>query len=124
MKVNGEIATGLGKASFFLSKDFYVKKIIEGCGFKPFPGTLNIIVPEEHLSYINEIKENCENVIESDEGFGAIKYIKATLNDKINGAIVFPAETVHEENYLEFIAQEKLRDKLNLKDGDIVTIEF
>ena len=28
------------------------------------------------------------------------------------------------ENYLEFIAHDKLRDKLNLKDGDIVSIEF
>ena len=124
MKINGEIATGLGRASFFLSQDFYVDKIIEGCGFKPFPGTLNIVVPDEYLSYINEVKDNCENVIDSDQGFGAIKYIKAVLNDEINGAIVFPAETVHEENYLEFIAQEKLRDKLNLNDGDIVSIEF
>ena len=40
----------------------------------------------------------------TDEGFGAVKYIEAKLCDKINGAIVFPAKTTHEENYLEFIA--------------------
>ena len=124
MKLNGEVTTGLGKAAFFLSQDFYVKNFIKNCGFKPFPGTLNIIIPEVYLSHINEVKDSCENIIKPEEDFGAVKYIKAILNDKINGAIVFPAKTEHTENYLEFIAQDKLRDKLNLKDGDIVSIEF
>jgi riboflavin kinase len=124
MKVNGEVTTGLGKAAFFLSQDFYVDNFIKNCGFKPYPGTLNVIVPDKYLSQINEVKDNCENVIQSDEGFGAVKYIEATLNEKIDGAIVFPAKTEHSENYLEFIAPDRLRDKLNLKDGDIVSIEF
>ena len=69
-------------------------------------------------------KNECKNIIKPDEGFGAVKYIKARLNDEITGAIVFPAKTTHEENYLEFIAKDKLRDKLNLEDDDVVTIEF
>lgn len=124
MRVNGEVTTGLGKAAFFLSQDFYVENFIKNCGFKPFPGTLNVIVSDKYLNDINEVKDSCENIIEPDEGFGAVKYIKAILNDEINGAIVFPAKTEHTENYLEFIAEEKLRDKLSLKDGDIVSIEF
>ena len=93
-------------------------------GFIPFPGTLNVIVSDEHLDEINEIKDNCQNLIKPDEGFGAVKYIEATLNDDVKGAIVFPAKTTHEENYLEFIAEYKLRDQLNLNDGDIVSLEF
>ena len=46
------------------------------------------------------------------------------LNDKIEGAIVFPVKTTHEVNYLEFIAENKLRDELMLNDGDIVSLEF
>ena len=124
MKLYGEVTTGLGKAAFFLSQDFYVDNFIKNCGFKPYPGTLNVVVPEIHLDKINEVKDTCENIIKPDEGFGAVKYIKATLNDEIDGAIVFPAKTEHTENYLEFIAEKKLRDELNLKDGDIVSIEF
>ena len=124
MKLNGEVTTGLGKAAYFLSQDFYVENFIRNCGFKPYPGTLNVIVPEEYLNQINNVKDNCENIIKPDEGFGAVKYIKATLNDEVEGAIVFPAKTEHTENYLEFIAEDKLRDKLNLEDGDIVSIEF
>ena len=93
-------------------------------GFIPYPGTLNIIVGEEYLPKISEIKNTCENLIKPDTEFGAVKYIEAVLNDEIKGAIVFPAKTTHEENYLEFIAENKLRDLLNIEDGDIVTIEF
>ena len=124
MKLNGEVTTGLGKAAFFLSQDFYVNNFIKNCCFKPYPGTLNVIVPEEYLEQISEVKNSCKNIIEPDEGFGAVKYIKAVLNDKVDGAIVFPAKTEHTENYLEFIAEKKLRKELNLKDGDIVSLEF
>ncbi|MBR3113017.1 MAG: DUF120 domain-containing protein [Methanobrevibacter sp.] len=124
MKINGEVTTGLGKAAYFLSQEFYTREFERNLGFVPFPGTLNVVVSDDYLDEINEIKNNCQNLIKPDEGFGAVKYIRAKLCDEINGAIVFPAKTTHEENYLEFIAENKLRDHLNLKDGDIVSLEF
>lgn len=124
MKINGEVTTGLGKAAYFLSQEFYTKEFKKNLGFVPYPGTLNVIVSDEYLDEINEIKYSCENLIKPDEGFGAVKYIKAKLNDEIKGAIVFPAKTTHDENYLEFISEDKLRDKLNLEDGDIVSLYF
>ena len=124
MKINGKVATGLGKGAYFLSQEFYKKEFENNCGFTPFPGTLNVIVAESYLDKINEIKDKCENIIKPDEGFGAVKFIKSILNEDIEGAIVFPAKTTHKENYLEFIAEIKLRDELNLADGDVVSLEF
>ena len=124
MKIDGEVTTGMGKAAFFLSQEFYTKEFKKNLGFIPYPGTLNVIVDRKYLQDINEIKNSCKNIIKPDTEFGAVKYIKAILNNQIDGAIVFPAKTTHEENYLEFIAEEKLREKLNLNDGDIVNIEF
>ena len=124
MKIDGEVTTGLGKEAYFLSQEFYTGEFKKNLGFIPYPGTLNVIVSEVYLDEINEIKDNCENLIKPDEGFGAVKYIEAKLNDKVNGAIVFPAKTTHDENYLEFIAEKKLRDELNLNDGDVVFLEF
>ncbi|WP_432645747.1 DUF120 domain-containing protein [Methanobrevibacter sp.] len=124
MKIDGEVTTGLGKAAYFLSQEFYTNEFKKNLGFIPFPGTLNIVVNNGYLDEINKIKNNCQNLIKPDEGFGAVKYIKAKLNDDIDGAIVFPAKTTHEENYLEFISKDKLRDELALNDGDIVSLEF
>ena len=124
MKIDGEVTTGLGKAAYFLSQEFYTSEFKKNLGFIPFPGTLNLVVSEEYLDEINAIKDNCDNLIKPDEGFGAVKYIRAKLNDEIDGAIVFPAKTTHEEHYLEFIAEDKLREKYNLHDGDSVHIQF
>ena len=124
MKIDGEVTTGLGKAAFFLSQEFYTSEFKKNLGFVPYPGTLNVVVDSVYLDDINEIKNSCENIIKPDTEFGAVKYIKATLCDKIDGAIVFPAKTTHDENYLEFIAENRLREELDLDDGDIVSIEF
>ena len=124
MKIDGVVTTGLGKAQFFLSQEFYTKEFQKNLGFIPFPGTLNVIVDEKYLDEINEIKDNCDNLIKPDNDFGAVKFIEAVLNDNISGAIVFPAKTTHEENYLEFICRDKLRDKYDIKDDDIVSLEF
>ena len=124
MKIDGEVTTGLGKAAFFLSQDFYTQEFKKNLSFIPFPGTLNVVVDEKYLDEINHIKNNWENIIQPDEGFGAVKYIEAKLNNQIKGAIVFPAKTTHDENYLEFICEIKLRDELNLNDGDTVSLEF
>ena len=124
MKIDGEVKTGLGKGSFFISQEFYSNEFRKNLGFVPYPGTLNVVVSDEYLNDINEIKDNCQNIIEPDEGFGAVKYIEAVLNDKVNGAIVFPAKTVHDMNYLEFIAEIGLRDELGIEDDDIVSLEF
>ena len=124
MKIEGEVTTGLGKAAFFLSQEFYTREFEKNLGFVPFPGTLNVVVSDDHLDEINEIKNSCENLIKPDEGFGAVKYIEAILNEEVEGAIVFPAKTTHEENYLEFISENRLRDELNLEDGDVVSLEF
>ena len=80
MKIDGTVTTGLGKAAYFLSQDFYVNNFKKNCGFRPYPGTLNVIVPEEYLPQINKVKNECKNIIKPDEGFGAVKYIKARLN--------------------------------------------
>ena len=124
MKIEGEVTTGLGKAAFFLSQEFYTREFEKNLGFVPFPGTLNIVVSDDHLDEINKIKDACENLIKPDEGFGAVKYIEAILNEEVEGAIVFPAKTTHEENYLEFISENRLSYELNLEDGDVVSLEF
>lgn len=124
MKTKGTIVTGLGKGAYFISQDFYKKELIKNCGFEPYPGTLNIIIPDKYLEKINKIKNDCTNIIKSNGEFGAVNYVSAILNEYVKGAIVFPVKTEHEENYIEFIAPCNLKEKLNLKDGDIVDLEI
>lgn len=124
MEINGTVTSGFGKAAYFLNQDFYKTQFKNKCGFIPYPGTLNLTIPKENMTKINNIKDNCNNVIKSDKSFGGVKYIKAKIENSVTGAIVFPDKTTHEENYLEFIAKDNLRKKLNLKDGTKVSLEI
>ena len=124
MEITGTVTTGLGKAAYFLGQDFYKNQFHERLGFIPYPGTLNIIVEGDNLDNIKEMKNSCPNIIKPDQDFGAVKYITAKLENIITGAIVFPAKTTHEEHYLEFIARDNLREKLNLSDGDKVCLDI
>ena len=62
MKIKGEVTSGFGKAAFFLSQEFYIENFKKNCGFVPYPGTLNVIVPDKYLSQVNEIKNTCKNI--------------------------------------------------------------
>ena len=124
MKIKGKVTGGMGKAKYFLSKDYYTNEFNKKCGFKPYPGTLNLITDAEYSDEIIQIKNDCNNIINENNSFGAVKYIESTLNGKYKGAIIFPLKTTHNANHLEFICKDKLRDLLNLKDGDEVLLEL
>ena len=124
MKILGFVISGTKKGGYFISQKFYSEQFKEKLGFKPFPGTLNIQIQEENLAQIAKIPAEEIGIIEGKEEFGTVKYIKATLNDTINGALVFPVKTQHPQDILEFIANENLREKLNLKDGELVNLDI
>lgn len=124
MIIKGKITTGLKKGAYFMAQEYYSSKFKEELGFKPFAGTLNITIDESLSDELNEIKGKKSKIIPGENDFGSVGYIKAVLEDKIKGAIVFPAKTTHEKNYLEFIAEDELRGKLDLEDGDEVKLEI
>jgi riboflavin kinase len=122
MIINGIIVSGTRKGSYFVSQKFYSDQFKHILGFKPFPGTLNIEVNGKDLKEVINISKQNLNIIHGKEGFGDVKYIKSTLNNKIAGALLFPVKTEHPPKILEFIAIKNLREYLNLKDGDLVTL--
>ena len=63
-------------------------------------------------------------LISGKEKFGDVKALKATLNNEVEGALVFPVKTKHPQDVLEFIADTKLRETLKLEDGDVVTLNI
>ena len=124
MEIEGVIISGMGKGTYFMSQNFYVDQFQEKLHFKPFVGTLNIKIDEEGMTSIMNIPYEKFDKINGKGKFGDVKFIKAVLNDKITGALVFPAKTTHTEDVLEFIADKNLREFLELNDGDLVTVKI
>ena len=124
MELKGIITSGQGKGAYFMSQPVYQEQFKEKLNFIPFPGTLNIRIGEKDINGLHEVPLEKMTNIEGGENFGEVLLIKAVLNDKIEGAIVFPKRTTHKENIIEFIAPQNIKEKLGIKDGDPVKINI
>lgn len=126
MKIEGTVTSGQGKGAYFMSLPVYKTQFEKQLNFVPFPGTLNIKISEGAIDTIHQMDEDKLKIVKGKENFGDVLLVKATLNDKIDGAIVFPKKTTHGENILEFITSKNLKETYGIKDGDSVniTIEY
>jgi riboflavin kinase, archaea type len=124
MQIEGNIISGMGKGTYFMSQEFYIEQFQEKLHFKPFGGTLNIKIKEESIDLVKKIPVDKFDLVLGQGKFGDVKFIKATLNNKVEGALVFPGKTEHTEDVLEFISNKNLRKHLDLKDGDLVDVKI
>jgi riboflavin kinase, archaea type len=122
MEIKGRIISGMGKGTYFMSQEFYIKQFQEKLHFKPYVGTLNIKLETNQMNTLINISHEKFGLVKGKGKFGDVKFIKAVLNHDVSGALVFPAKTEHTEDVLEFISNKNLRESLKLKDGDLVSI--
>lgn len=122
MKLKGEIRTGKNDFSFWMEKlsSYYTQKT----GMNFFPGTLNIHLIDRKYY----LPKDCIRLEKEEYGgmvsvslikcsiFGRDAYILRTDSD--TGKHGYPPEQI-----LEVATDIKLRDKFNLKDGDLVEVE-
>jgi riboflavin kinase len=122
MEIKGNIISGMGKGTYFMSQEIYIQQFQEKLHFKPYVGTLNIKLEKKQKNTLINISQEKFGLVEGKGKFGDVKFIKAVLNHDIAGALVFPAKTEHTEDVLEFISNKNIRKSLKLKDGDLVSI--
>lgn len=129
LNLNGVVKSGLQKAGMFMQKDTYTKQYQEKLGFIPYNGTLNVKLESDIEINIQEKYNEKLKIIRGDENLGDVYFLEANIltYDKKNfetGAILFPTKTVHKTDTLEFVAKDKLREKMNLKDDSKVIISI
>jgi riboflavin kinase len=124
MEIKGIVVSGMGKGTYFMSQDIYREQFMEKLNFQPFVGTLNIGIAVNNIKLLSCIPPEKFVMISGKDKFGDVKALKATLNNEVEGALVFPVKTKHPQDVLEFIADTKLRETLKLEDGDVVTLNI
>lgn len=129
VNLNGVVKSGLQKAGMFMQKDTYAKQYQEKLGFIPYNGTLNVKLENDVEINIQEKYNEKLKIIKGDENLGDVYFLEAIISthDKKNsrtGAILFPTKTVHKTDTIEFVAKDKLREKMNLKDDSKVIISI
>jgi riboflavin kinase len=121
--VVGRLFTGLGEGAYYMSQEGYRRQFQQKLGFDPFPGTLNLRVKEniaEDLS--NRSGAKIEGFDAGDRSFGGGRCFPARVGPYIQAAVFIPDRTHYPTDVLEIVSPEKIRQRMGLRDGDLVRV--
>lgn len=122
--ITGKVIDGLKDGKYYMSLSEYRKQFEKKLKFKPYPGTLNIMLDEEEskekLKRIDDL--GIEGFKKDERIFGSIKCFKCKING-IEGSIIIPERSHYGSEILEIISPFELRKKLNLKNNDDVVVK-
>ncbi|MBW2981118.1 DUF120 domain-containing protein [Candidatus Woesearchaeota archaeon] len=123
-EITGTITKGIGEGRYYVSLPGYQKQFKNKLGFKAYPGTLNIRVNRpEALEFTSNLNAtNIDGFETKDRTFGKLTGYKVRIND-IDGAIIVPERSRHEEDIIEVIAPVNIKQKLRLKDNSRLKIQ-
>jgi len=137
VELAGEITSGMGEGRHYISLPGYMEQFRERLGYEPFPGTLNVDLDPESvraragMAALDPIGidgwEDDERTYGPAVCYPATVEVSADADDEGDDAspvtherthVIAPERTHHDEDQLEVIAPVKLRDELDLADGD------
>lgn len=122
--IQGVVTSGLGEGKYYITQGGYMKQFVEKLWFHPWQGTLNIKISGSDVNKFQLVR-NLEGIpIDGFEGdgrtFGKGKCFVCEIQG-VECAIMIPNRS-HYENVIEIISKDYLRDKLKIKDGDVIEI--
>jgi riboflavin kinase len=128
LKFRGEVFSGLGKGAYYVGHPGYRRRFKALLGYEPFPGTLNL-----RLKSAGEVRRRAG--LRAKRGFSvpaftyrgrefsALKCFDGLMcGEKI--ALTIPKITEYDDSVMEIIAPVKLRDALQLEDGEVVEVSL
>jgi CTP-dependent riboflavin kinase len=130
-KLTGVVFSDLGQAASFMSLDWVQEALRERLGFAPYPATLNLRLqsPEELRAWREMRKEETGiDVPPSGAAFCRASLYPVSvesppLRDKVDGAILLPHVDGYPPDKVEVVAAMRIKDRLNVQDGDLLTLE-
>ncbi|SFC54786.1 riboflavin kinase [Halobiforma haloterrestris] len=129
--LEGTITSGMGEGRHYISLSGYQRQFEDRLGYEPFPGTLNVELRDDSVrrrSAVSSLEPvPIDGWEDEDRTYGPAVCYPATIEtadgESYEGAhTIAPERTHHDEDQLEVIAPDKLRDELGLEDGDHVTV--
>ncbi len=118
---HGKVISGEGKGKKYLQLPWVRNQMQQKLGYTPYLGTLNISLDEESAQRRSLLMNADSAQICPAEGYCVGLIIKASIGT-LECAVVLPQVEGYPKNILELVAPVYLRDALQVKDGDTVTV--
>jgi riboflavin kinase len=123
----GVAVSGMGEGAYYMSQLGYKEQFIKKLGFDPYPGTLNIKLSEQ--VYVDAKRELdrypavfVDGFSDGKRTYGWVKCYPATINNKVDGALLILERTHHDDSVIEVIAPVRIKDIVNIRDGDRINV--
>ncbi len=129
--LHGTVTSGMGEGRHYISLSGYMEQFRDRLGYEPFPGTLNVDLSDESVrkrARMDSIDPVEIDGWETDDRTYGPAYcwpatVETPVGDRYEGThVIAPERTHHGDDQLELIAPEKLRETLELEDGDELSI--
>ncbi len=130
MNFRGQVRSGQGRGASFTRLPWARQQFLTGLGIDPFPGTLNLEVPDTDAAALRAaIAASPALDIRPGDGRGCAARCVPVLvsvpgREPVTGAIVWPQVSGYAAGQAELIAAVCLRETLGLQDNDPVTISW
>jgi len=125
--LEGRVFRGLGEGAYYVSLREYRDWFKRVLGFEPYPGTLNVRLDEDSIPRRKQLEALNGVAIPAFQSgstlYCSAKVFRAVVNKNVEAAVVIPEKSAYGPDVVEIVARKRLRDELNLKDGDKVTVE-
>jgi riboflavin kinase len=124
VEIEGKVFSGMNVAEEYLKMDQYQRKIKDITGFKPFPGTLNLRSSKGEIKNILNQVDSARISSFSVEGeeYSGIDVYSATIQGR-DAAVLRMDITDYGPEVMEIAAKHKLRETLDVKDGDKIKVD-
>jgi riboflavin kinase, archaea type len=127
LDVRGTVFSGLGEGAYYIAMKGYRRQFKSKLGFDPYPGTLNLrlesAVDRKVRAGLDVAKGiDIHGFKDGKRSFGGAECFRATLNGKLEAAVLIIERTSHDDSVLEIIAPVNIRRQFNLHDGDEVQV--
>ncbi|MCL1811495.1 MAG: DUF120 domain-containing protein [Methanomassiliicoccaceae archaeon] len=123
--LHGVISEGMGEGGYYICQVGYMMQFQEKLGFRPFEGTLNVIIDKEDVNKLDIIRsapgETIYGFTQEGRSFGGAVAHKSKIRN-IDCAIIIP-ERSHYDNVIEIVCQYHLRRTLSIGNGDRVEVK-
>ncbi|RAW45304.1 DUF120 domain-containing protein [Halorubrum sp. 48-1-W] len=128
--LRGEVTGGMGEGRHYITLPGYAEQFAVRLGYEPFPGTLNLELDGESVRRRGEIAGVDAVPIDAweddDRTYGAAACYAVTLvadGERYEDAhAIVPDRTHHDDDKLEVIAPDELREALDLVDGEAIEV--
>ena len=129
VSLSGVVTSGMGEGRHYITLPGYMVQFKEKLGYEPYAGTLNVDLTEESVRRRARIGAldpvTIDGWEDDDRTYGPAYCYPATLRAEeaySPAHVIAPERTHHDDDHLEVIAPDRLRDALELDDDDEVTV--